>query len=90
MQYEILWGIFGQDSDNAEANKDVELYLDSYVNMMTLITGVAALFLSLLGCCTSKSKDRCSVALFTLLSLALFAVFAVISIGTMTLHFWSE
>lgn len=40
-----------------------------------MLIGVSAVIISLLGCCTSKTKDRCSVCCFAFISFIVLALY---------------
>ena len=52
--------------------------------MFIMISGLSAMIMALIGCCTSKVPDKCCVSVFTVFSmftLALFGIFSLIMIA---------
>ena len=61
--------IFGQGTESQGAT----LSINSYLMMLTLLISCFGILISFLGCCTSRTKDRCSVSFFTIIGIVLFA-----------------
>ena len=50
------------------------------------IVGLIGIILALLGCCTAKTRDRCSVCCFSIVGLILFVLFAATAVAVFILH----
>ena len=57
-----------------------------YIHMFIFISGLSAIIMAFLGCCTSKVPDRCCVMTFCMFSLLTFAMFSVFTIIMITLN----
>jgi hypothetical protein len=49
--------------------------LNSRFHIYTLLLGIAAIILALLGCCTSKTRDKTSVCCFSFIGFIFLVVF---------------
>ena len=54
--------------------------------MFIFISGLSAIVMAFLGCCTSKVPDRCCVMTFSVFSIVTFAAFATLTIVMITLN----
>ena len=89
LQVDVFGGILNdKNTNNIKKNEIInnndKVYFNSYVHMFIMISGVSAMIMSLIGCCTSKVPDRCCVSVFTIFStvtLTLFSLFALIMIA---------
>ena len=76
--------------DPVGASSASVLFSGSLLHMLTLIAGIVSLAVALLGCCTGKTKDRCSVCCFSTLAFVLFMAFALLAGAMMLLHLQSK
>lgn len=96
LKIEILGGIAstkgeGDGLENEDSKKVRNInYFDSYVHTGTLICGVLAIMLSILGCCTSISRDRCFVGILSVFSFLLLVVFGFFGGVMITLNSHSD
>ena len=97
LKIDILGGIASTKGDGTGLENDGPKmkvrninYFDSYVHTGTLICGVLAIMLSILGCCTSISRDRCFVGILSLFSFLLLVVFGFFGGVMTTLHWHSD
>lgn len=66
------------------------MYLNSYIHMFILLSGITAVVLSLIGCCTSRVHDRCCILCFTIIVLLIFIVFTVFGLLMISINLQSE
>ena len=89
----MFGGILEKDSDNQmilgdkdDSKVSQDVYFNSYIHMFIFISGLSAIIMAFLGCCTSKVPDRCCVMTFSMFSLLTFTMFSVLTIIMMTLN----
>ena len=54
--------------------------------MFIFISGLSAIIMAFLGCCTSKVPDRCCVTTFCFFSMATFFMFSILTVVMITLN----
>ena len=78
---QLLGGVLRTEEEKQD---DSKIYFNSYIHMFIFVSGILALIMSLLGCCTSRVSEKCCVCCFTTVLLGFFvvaAVFAMIMIA---------
>lgn len=58
--------------------------------MFILLSGIAAVVLSLIGCCTSRVHDRCCILCFTIIISIIFLVFTVFGLLMISINLQSD
>lgn len=69
-----------------ESGDQSELSLDSYLVIFSMLMGCFALIVAFLGCCTARTRDKCSVFFFTTIAIAFSAIFLFSGSIMMVLH----
>lgn len=92
LNVELLGGLLKNESEesNSDQTEQKPIYLNSYIHMFIFISGVCALIVALLGCCTSRVTGKCCVLCFTILLLAFFAVFTIAGLLMISIHLQSN
>ena len=84
---DIFWNIFPPPTVNPTTETDHGPdYFKSIFHVVFFIVGLIGIILALLGCCTAKTRDRCSVCCFSIVGLILFALFAAVAVVVVILH----
>ena len=68
--FQLLGGALNKADASATDSETKAVYLNSYVHFGILLSGILAIIMALLGCCTSRVSDKCCVSCYTLLLLA--------------------
>lgn len=76
---DILGGLIPINNDNKEDENESA----GILQYVFLVSGLISLTIAFLGCCTGKTKDRCSVGCFSITTLFFCLVFAILSKAVM-------
>lgn len=78
------------NSSSEDQIKSEEIYFNSYIHMFIFLSGILALIVSFLGCCTSRVHDRCCVLSFTVVISAILVVFTAFGLLMLSIHLQSH
>ena len=80
----MFWGLLTIENPTTETNHGTQ-YFKSIFHVAFFIVGLIGIVLALLGCCTAKTRDRCSVCCFSIVGFILFVLFTVIAVAVIVL-----
>jgi hypothetical protein len=80
----MFWGLLPVENPTPEINHGTQ-YFKSIFHVAFFIVGLIGIILALLGCCTAKTRDRCSVCCFSIVGLILFVLFTGIAVAVIIL-----
>jgi len=79
---DVLWGVINMQNPISQTDHGTQ-YFESIFHVAFFIIGLIGIILSLLGCCTAKTRDRCSVCCFSITGFIIFVVFTGLAISVM-------
>lgn len=82
---DILWGVTPMTNPISETDHGGQ-YFKSIFHVIFFIVGLIGIVLSLLGCCTAKTRDRCSVCCFTVTGFILFLGFTCLAVSVIIIN----
>ena len=81
---DMFWGLLPIENPTTETNHGTQ-YFKSIFHVAFFIVGLIGIILALLGCCTAKTRDRCSVCCFSIVGIILFGLFTGIAVAVIVL-----